>query len=29
MNTVLDDSKMLWLSNAQRIKLPNTLTMMF
>ena len=29
MNTVLDDSKMLCLSNGQRIQLPSTLTMMF
>ena len=29
MNTVLDDNKMLCLSNGQRIKLPTTFTMMF
>lgn len=29
MNTVLDDNKMLCLSNGQRIKLPATFTMMF
>lgn len=29
MNTVLDDNKMLCLSNGQRIKLPQTFTMMF
>lgn len=29
MNTVLDDNKMLCLPNGQRIKMPNTCTMMF
>jgi len=29
MNTVLDDNKTLCLANSERIKLPNTLTMMF
>merc|ERR1719487_2568313 len=29
MNTVLDDNKMLCLSNGERIKLPPTMTMMF
>lgn len=29
MNTVLDDNKMLCLSNGQRIKLPATFTMLF
>jgi dynein heavy chain len=29
MNTVLDDNKMLCLNNGQRIKMPETCTMMF
>ena len=29
MNTVLDDNKMLCLNNGQRIKMPDTCTMMF
>ena len=29
MNTVLDDNKMLCLANGQRIKLPQTFTMLF
>jgi len=29
MNTVLDDNKMLCLANGQRIKIPNSFTMMF